>query len=194
MRHCDHALGPRTVRRLPGMQSRLSGRVVPDHGQGPRQAGYLRARPHLEVPLAVLNAMTKVHFPSLDLHRAAKPIALLVVVLVGCGSEDLREASEAEHENVNGCAGAGGTSGSGGSTGASGASMDSSMPDVGSPREAGMDERAPRDARMDEPFVPGPPYIAPAHQGNLVHVKNGCSLPILIHRGGGGDAPPPDGL
>jgi hypothetical protein len=72
--------------------------------------------------------------------------------------------------------------------------MDSSVPDVGPPREAGMDERAPRDARMDEPFVPGPPYIAPAHQGNLVHVKNGCSFPIWIHGVGGGAVLAPDDL
>jgi hypothetical protein len=44
------------------------------------------------------------------------------------------------------------------------------------------------------PFVPGPPYVAPAHSGNLVHVKNGCSFPLWLHGVGGGAVLMPDDL
>ncbi len=42
--------------------------------------------------------------------------------------------------------------------------------------------------------MPEPPYIAPAHQGNLVHVKNGCSFPLWLHGVGGGAVLMPDDL
>ena len=42
------------------------------------------------------------------------------------------------------------------------------------------------------PFMPGPPYMAPAHQGNLIHVENRCSFPLWIHGIGGGGILMPD--
>ena len=42
------------------------------------------------------------------------------------------------------------------------------------------------------PFVPGPPYVAPAHQNNLIHIKNGCSFPLWLHGDGGGGVLMPD--
>lgn len=41
-------------------------------------------------------------------------------------------------------------------------------------------------------FVPGPPYVAPAHSGNLIHIKNGCSFPLWLHGDGGGGVLMPD--
>jgi hypothetical protein len=64
-------------------------------------------------------------------------------------------------------------------------STDASVSDVGP---------SPRDSRVDEPFVPGPPYIAPAHAGNLIHVKNGCSFALWLHGVGGGAVLSPDDL
>jgi hypothetical protein len=40
--------------------------------------------------------------------------------------------------------------------------------------------------------MPGPPYVAPAHQGNLIHIKNGCSFPLWLHGDGGGGVLMPD--
>ena len=51
-----------------------------------------------------------------------------------------------------------------------------------------------RDSGSGTPFVPGPPYMAPAHQGNLIHVKNGCAFPLWIHGVGGGGTLAPDNL
>jgi hypothetical protein len=41
-------------------------------------------------------------------------------------------------------------------------------------------------------FVPGPPYVAPAHQNNLIHIKNGCAFPLWLHGEGGGGILMPD--
>ncbi|HKY39844.1 MAG TPA: beta-1,3-glucanase family protein [Polyangiaceae bacterium] len=43
------------------------------------------------------------------------------------------------------------------------------------------------------PFMPGPPYVAPTHQDNLIHVENRCSFPLWIHGIGGGGILMPDG-
>jgi hypothetical protein len=141
--------------------------------------------------------MISAHLSSFAFSRAA-PIAFAAAAFVGgCGSESAWEPNAAEPASIIGCAGGGGSSGSGGTAGSSGVSIDASMSDVGLPSlDARVDERgpAPRDARMDEPFVPGPPYVAPPHQGNLVHVKNGCSFPLWIHGVGGGAVLAPDNL
>lgn len=42
------------------------------------------------------------------------------------------------------------------------------------------------------PFVPGPPYVAPSHSNNLIHIKNGCSFPLWLHGDGGGGVLMPD--
>ena len=44
------------------------------------------------------------------------------------------------------------------------------------------------------PFDPGPPYVAPAHQGNIVHVKNNCGFPLWLQGVGGGATLSPDNL
>jgi hypothetical protein len=41
-------------------------------------------------------------------------------------------------------------------------------------------------------FMPGPPYTAPAHQNNLIHIKNACSFPLWLHGDGGGGVLMPD--
>lgn len=73
-------------------------------------------------------------------------------------------------------AGGGGASGAsaGGTSGSAGADATGGKPSGGAP------------------FVPGPPYMAPAHQGNLIHVENRCSFPLWIHGIGGGGVLMPD--
>jgi hypothetical protein len=41
-------------------------------------------------------------------------------------------------------------------------------------------------------FVPDPPYVAPAHDGNLIHVRNECSFALWLHGEGGGGVLMPD--
>ncbi len=124
---------------------------------------------------------------SLELTRTAKRIALVATTmpLVGCGSDEGWEPNATERAGVIGCPGSGGSNATGGAAGVSGAALDASVSDVRS---------APRDALLDEAFVPGPPYIAPPHQGNLVHVKNGCAFALWIHGVGGGAVLSPDDL
>jgi hypothetical protein len=51
-----------------------------------------------------------------------------------------------------------------------------------------------RDARGGDRFVPADPYIAPAHSGNLIHLKNNCKFALWINGVGGGGILTPDDL
>lgn len=98
--------------------------------------------------------------------------------------------------NVIGCTGTAGAAGTSvGMAGASGGTPDASAGDAGQTGAAGSDASVgPRDSRADSSFVPDPPYVAPAHQGNLIHVRNHCSFPLWLHGVGGGGTLAPDNL
>jgi hypothetical protein len=102
-----------------------------------------------------------------------------------CGSEGgMDVASNAEGLGAPSCAGS--SSGTAGATGNTGAGGAASSDDASTPI---ADAKAPRDA-----FVPGPPYVAPAHQGLLVSVLNNCKRDLWIHAEGGGGVLMPDNL
>lgn len=63
---------------------------------------------------------------------------------------------------------------------------------AGAAGAAGMSGGADQGGAGGTAFMPGPPYIAPAHQGNLIHVQNRCPFPLWIHGIGGGGILTPD--
>lgn len=119
-------------------------------------------------------------FPS------ALTFSSIAVLVAACGSNP-EEPTALDQAGIVACAGSGNpvTGVGGNASGAAGAPVD--------PGTGGSGQSV-RDARADEPFVPGPPYTAPAHTGNLIHVKNGCSFPLWLHGVGGGAILMPDDL
>jgi hypothetical protein len=113
---------------------------------------------------------------------SALTFSVAVALAASCGS-DPQETLALDQSGVVACAGSDNSA-----TGAGGSSSGAGGAQVGS----GGSGPSIRDARADEPFVPGPPYMAPAHTGNLIHVKNGCSFPLWIHGVGGGAILMPD--
>jgi hypothetical protein len=127
------------------------------------------------------------------------PILIASTVLEAC-SGDAAESASPERSAVTTCESPGGTSAAGGASGALNASGGSSAAlNAGgtlSIAGAGASGASNNSAggQAGAPFVPGPPYVAPAHTGNLVHVKNGCSFPLWLHGVGGGAVLMPDDL
>lgn len=115
------------------------------------------------------------------LSRTA-PTLIVLASLAACGGYPA-EAVDPERSAVT-CEGTGGSNGGATTTGG----------DMVDAATSGGGGQAQRDARAGTPFVPDPPYMAPAHQGNLIHVQNKCSFPLWIHAVGGGAVLSPDDL
>jgi hypothetical protein len=145
--------------------------------------------------------------PNGRAHWSCASIAALVLV-AACSDAEQGTSAPPTH-NCGG--GSGAASGSTSGTTASGDATTGSLPSTGEGASGAMSDSAaaePAEAAMSESgsgagpvpdsgaatFTPGPPYIAPAHQGNLVHVKNGCSFPLWIHGVGGGGILMPDNI
>lgn len=106
-------------------------------------------------------------------------------LVVACSSHEAPEALGSERAaQLAPCSEAGSSAGGGaGVSGGGAAAMAGSGGMMGGSNAAGTG---------GTPFMPGPPYVAPAHQGNLIHVENRCSFPLWIHGVGGNGILMPD--
>src|SRR5690349_19559849 len=94
-------------------------------------------------------------------------LASVTALAAACASEAPEPIGSTESPQLAPCTDVGGGT-SAGTGGASGGM-------------SGMDGAGGKQGIGGVTFTPGAPYVAPGHQGNLIHVKNGCSFPLYIH-------------
>src|SRR5688572_11986701 len=91
---------------------------------------------------------------------------------LACGSEVSESLGTEQAPQLAPCTEAGSSAGGvAGTAGGGAAAVAGAGGMSGGPNQAGSG---------GTPFMPGPPYMAPAHQGNLIHVENRCSFPLWI--------------
>lgn len=111
------------------------------------------------------------------MKRASIAFSLCGLTVLSCSAQDSAVGlGELQQTQLVPCTEMAGNSGAGGAAGTAG---------TASGGQAGT-------SNGGAPFVPGAPYVAPAHQGNLIHIKNGCSFPLWLHGDGGGGVLMPD--
>jgi hypothetical protein len=111
----------------------------------------------------------------------------VAALLVSCASASpsVNETSAEQQAQIVPCTDGAGTNSGGASAGSAGANAISGAGGMSGGGQAPSYGGAAT-------FMPGPLYTAPAHQNNLIHIKNGCAFPLWLHGDGGGGVLMPD--